>query len=217
MELVRIDTQHACELIREQITTLRLAPGSLLNEQQLAQNLDMGLMPVREALKLLAHEGLIEITPRHGLYVADVNLPDLEQLSEMRLALESLSARLAAQRATPDDLAVLEALRQEQAHTPAEDSQRLFDVDHKFHQAVAQAAGNKYLAETLERFFGLSQRLWYLVLPHLGFLPSAVKEHLELVEAIKARDAERAESIMRNHVQSFYDQVREIMATEESE
>ena len=217
MELVRVDTQRAYELIREQITTLKMSPGSPVNEQRLAQNLEMGLMPVREALKLLAHEGLVEITPRHGFYVADVNLPDLEQLSEMRLALESLSARLAAQRATPDDLVVLEALRQEQADTPVEDNRRLFDVDHKFHQAVAQAAGNKYLAETLERFFGLSQRLWYLVLPHLGFLPSAVEEHLELVEAIKARDAERAERIMRAHVQEFYDKVREIIATGESE
>ncbi len=214
MELVRVDTQRAYELVREQITTLELEPGSPINEQQLAGDLGMGLVPVREALKLLAHEGLVVITPRHGLYVADVNIPDLEQISEMRLMLESLSARLAARRATPDDLVVLEALRQEQATTPAEDSRRLFDVDHKFHQAIARAAHNKYLADTLERFFGLSQRLWYLALPKLGFLPSAVEKHLDLVEAIKAGDADRAEQIMREHVQEFYDKVREILAAE---
>lgn len=212
MEMERFDTKRAYDLIREQITTLELAPGAALNEQELAQDLEMGVVPVREALKLLAHEGLVVITPRHGLYVADVNIPDLEQISEMRLTLESLSARLAARRATPDDLVVLEALRQEQATTPAEDSRRLFDVDHKFHQAIARAAHNKYLADTLERFFGLSQRLWYLALPKLGFLPSAVEKHLDLVEAIKAGDADRAEQIMRDHVQEFYDKVREILA-----
>jgi len=211
MELVRVDTQRAYQAIREQITTLELAPGSPINEQRLAEDLDMGLAPVREALKLLAHEGLVVIPPRHGLYVADVNLPDLEQLSEMRLTLESLSARLAAQRATPDDLVVLDALRQEQAATPVEDSHRLFDVDHKFHQAIARAAHNKYLANALERFFGLSQRLWYLALPHLGFLPSAVEKHLDLAEAIKAGDADRAEQIMHSHVQDFYDKVREVL------
>jgi DNA-binding GntR family transcriptional regulator len=174
----------------------------------------MGLAPVREALKLLAHENLVVITPRHGLYVADVNVPDLEQLSEMRLALEGLSARLAAQRATDDDTAVLEALRQEQASTPAEDSRRLFDLDHKFHQAIAQAAHNKYLAASLERLFGLSQRLWYLALPSLGFLPSSVEKHLELVEAIKARDGDQAERIMREHVKEFYAQVRKILQAE---
>lgn len=223
MELERVDTKRAYERIREQITTLDLAPGSVINDQQLARSLDMGLVPVREALKLLAHENLVVITPRHGLYVADVNLPDLEQLSEMRLALEGLCARLAAQRATDDDIAVLEALRHEQASTPAEDSRRLFDLDHKFHQAVARAAHNKYLADSLERLFGLSQRLWYLALPGqakpgLGFLPSSVEKHLELVEAIETRDGDGAERIMREHVKEFYGQVRSILlGTSEAE
>jgi DNA-binding GntR family transcriptional regulator len=215
MELVRVDTQHAYERIRQWLTTLVLAPGSPIDEQQLAEELDMGPVPVREALKLLAHEKLVVITPRHGLYVADVNIPDLEQLSEMRLTLEGLSARLAAQRATPDDIIVLEALRQEQANTPLNDRRRLFDVDHKFHRAVANSAQNKYLADSLERLFGLSQRLWYLALPHLGFLPASVEKHLDLVGAIKAGDGGRAESIMREHVAEFYAQVREILMTNE--
>jgi DNA-binding GntR family transcriptional regulator len=212
MELVRVDTQRAYELIREKITTLELSPGAAISEQRLAEDLDMGLVPVREALKLLAHDDLVVITPRHGLYVADVNVPDLEQISEMRLSLESLCARLAAQRATPDDLVVLEALSQEQATIPHEDSQRLFDFDHRFHQAVARAAHNKYLARTLDHLFGLSQRLWYLALPHIEFLPGAVEKHLDLVEAIKAGDADAAEGIMSRHVQDFYDKVYEVLA-----
>ena len=211
MELERVDTKRACDLIRERITTLELAPGAPINEQQLAAELEMGLVPVREALKLLAYENLVVITPRHGMYVADVNVPDLEQVSEMRLTLEGLSARLAAKRATPDDLVVLEALRQEQAGTAAGDSRRLIAVDHKFHQAVARAAHNKYLADSLERLFGLSQRLWYLALPRLETLPSAVEKHLELVEAIANGDGDRAEEIMRQHVAGFYGQVREIL------
>ena len=143
--------------------------------------------------------------------MAEVNLPDLEQLSEMRMALEGLSARLAAQRATDDDIVVLEALRQEQANTPAEDSRRLFDVDHKFHQAIARAAHNKYLAASLERLFGLSQRLWYLALPGLGFLPSSVEKHLDLVEAIQRGDGDSAERIMRTHVKEFYAQVHTVL------
>jgi DNA-binding GntR family transcriptional regulator len=212
MELVRVDTQRAYRLIWEKITTLELAPGAPINEQQLAEELGMGLVPVREALRSLAYENLVMITPRHGLYVADVNMPDLEQLSEMRLSLEALAARLAAQRATPDDLAVLEALRREQATISTDDSQRLFDLDHKFHQGVAQAAQNKYLAQTLDRLFGLSRRLWYLVLPQLGYLPAAIEKHLDLVVAIRKGDAERAEEIMHQHVAEFYTQVRETLA-----
>ncbi len=212
MALLRVDTQRAYELIKEKITILELGPSAPLDEQRLADELNMGLVPVREALKLLIHDDLVVITERHGLYVTDINLPDLEQLSEMRLSLESLCARLAAQRATSDDIAVLEALRQEQASIPPEDNRRLFDLDHKFHQAIAQAAHNKYLARALEHFFSLSRRLWYLALSDLTFLPAAVEEHLELITAIKTGDADRAEQVMRHHVQNFYAQVQEILA-----
>ena len=130
---------------------------------------------------------------------------------------EALSARLAAGRAQPDDLVVLEALRKEQATLAPEESRDLFDLDHKFHQAVAAAAHNKYLAQTLDRLFGLSRRLWYLVLPYLESLPSSVEMHLDLVEAVESRDADRAEEIMRGHVKGFYDEVREILIARERE
>jgi len=207
MELERVDTQRAYELIRDKITTLELPPGAPINEQRLAEELGLGKTPVREALKLLAHDDLVVITPRHGLYVAEVNLADLQQISEMRLTLETLCARLAAQRATADELAVLEALRQEQAATLVKDKRRLFDLDHKFHQAIARAAHNQYLARTLDHLFGLTQRLWYLELPHLSLLPAAVEQHLEIVDTIKARDHERAARLMHDHVQQFYDHV----------
>jgi DNA-binding GntR family transcriptional regulator len=87
-------------------------------------------------------------------------------------------------------------------------------VDHRFHQAVAKAAHNKYLADALERLFGLSQRLWYLALPRLGFLPSSVEEHLALVEAIEKRDPERAGQLMHDHVAEFYANVRTVLAVE---
>jgi DNA-binding GntR family transcriptional regulator len=211
MELERVDTQRAYELIRHKVITLELRPGAPINDQRLAGELGLGMLPVREALKLLAHDDLVVITPRHGLYVADVNPADLQQISEVRLDLETLCARLAAQRATPDELAVLEALRQEQAATPTQDSRRLFDLDHKFHQAIARAAHNRYLARTLDHLFGLSQRLWYLQLPHLEFLPTAVQKHLELVVAIKAGDAGLAADLMHEHVLQFYEHVTQAL------
>ena len=70
---------------------------------------------------------------------------------------------------------------------------------------------SKYLANALERNFGQSKRLWHLATPHLGFLPPAVEEHLELVEAIQAGDGERSEAIMRRHVGDFYAQVRQVL------
>lgn len=215
MQLVGVDAQRAYDLVWEKITTLELSPGAPINEQELAEEFDMGVTPVREALKWLAHENLVDVTERHGIYVADVNVEDLQQLSEMRLSLESLSARLAAERVESDDLVVLQALRKEQAAVTPEESRDLFDLDHRFHQAVAEAAHNRYLAQTLERLFGLSRRLWYLALPHLELLSSSVEKHLDLVEAIEKGDADRAEQIMRKHVKEFYDEVREILEAEQ--
>ncbi len=209
MEKIRVDTQQAYNQIREKIVTLALAPGAPVNAQSLADELGLGIRPVEEALKLLIHDDLVVVTPRHGLYASDVTLADLEQISEMRMTLEALSAQLAAQRATPDDLAVLDALYAAQKMT---DATELFALDHKFHQAIAQAAHNKYLAQTLDRFFGLSQRLWYMALPRLDFLPAAVEEHLNLVAAIKKGEDGRAAQIMRHHVQNFYDKVRQILS-----
>lgn len=211
MDMQRVDTQRAYDLVLEKITRLELPPGAAINEQKLAEELAMALTPVQEALKQLAHDHLVRITPRHGLYVADVNVPDLEQLSELRLDLEALAARLAASRGTEDDLVVLEALRQEQVAADPDDPRQLFDLDHKFHRAIAQAAGNKYLAQTLDHFYGLSLRLWYLVLPHLAFLPGAVSKHLDIADAIRRHDADAAEQIMHAHVAEFYDKVRTVL------
>jgi DNA-binding GntR family transcriptional regulator len=211
MQLVRLDTQRAYELIREKITTLELAPGAPIDEQALADELGLELVPIREALKLLAHDGLVEIPP-DGLYVAGVDLPDLEAISEIRVLLESFCARKAADRASEDDLAVLEALAAEQAALGEADTRDLFALDHRFHQAIARAAHNRYLAVVLERFFGLSQRLWYLVLPELEFLPDAVEKHQSLVAAIRDGDAGRAEALMHEHVSEFYASVHDVLA-----
>jgi DNA-binding GntR family transcriptional regulator len=213
MELVRLDTQRAYEQILEKITTLELQPGAPINDQALADELGMELAPVREALKLLAHDELVNIPPQ-GLYVADVNIPDLEQISELRLLLESFCARQAANRATEDDLVVLDALCEEQAGLASDDARELFALDHRFHQAIAAAAHNRHLANVLDHFFGLSQRMWYLVLPELEFLPNAVETHVELVDAIRAGDADRAEALMHDHVQGFYDQVHAVLSGE---
>lgn len=210
MELVRIDTQRAYEIIREKITSLELAPGSAIDEAKLAKELEIGLVPIREALNLLIHDHLVEIVSQ-GLFVSTVVIQELQQISEIRLLLEPFSARQAATRASADDIVVLEALCQEQAQAQHDQPRLLFDLDHKFHQAIAQAAKNKYLSEILEDFYGHSKRVWFMVLPKLGFLPAAVESHLEIVNAVKDHNAEKAAQIMYEHVHSFYEKVFDIL------
>lgn len=215
MQLIGVDTQQAYNKIREMIITLALKPGSVVNEQVLAEQLDFGLKPIREALKLLVHDKFIEIKKHQGLYVSAINLEDLKLLSEVRIMMEGFTARLAAERATEDDITIMEALIDEQKSIPEEDKQAWFEIDHKLHQAIATAAHNYYLSDSLEYYFGLSQRLWYVVLSDIKFLSPAVQEHAELVMSIKNRNPDKAEKIMVSHVQDFYSKVREIIKLNE--
>ncbi|MBC7241969.1 MAG: GntR family transcriptional regulator [Anaerolineae bacterium] len=204
MELERIDTQKAYNLIKEKIITLQLKPGAPIDEDALCAEAGLTPTAVREALKWLAHDHLVDITPRHGIRVAEANPAELRELFEMRLPLETLCARMAAERATADDIVVMDALVREYERVKgAGNVDTLLDLDHRFHSALADAAHNRYMRETLERFFGLSERLWYLASPQIDWVLSALDRHAELVQAIKARDAERAAGLMHQHVLDF--------------
>jgi uncharacterized 2Fe-2S/4Fe-4S cluster protein (DUF4445 family)/DNA-binding GntR family transcriptional regulator len=217
-EATRIESERACDVLRQRITSLDLAPGSLINEPSLAAELGIALSSLRSALKLLAHEHLVVIAPRYGAYVAPLSVVDLDQLSELRVELESLAAGLAAQRATPADLAALDAIRKRPMTIPL-DPRRLFDIDHEFHVAIAAAARNTYLEQALAAFFGLSLRLWLLALApqdgavprRVAFLDGAVEKHLDLVDAIRRGHVREAESTMRSHVAGFYADVRAVL------
>lgn len=210
MDLNRVDAEQAYRRIREMIISLTLEPGEPIDPAVLASKLRTSRESVHEALKLLAHEGLVAL-PDEGIFVGEVDVPDLRQLSELRILLEGFAARLAAERISADELMVLEALRKEQAELAPEDAERMFAVDHRFHQAIARAAANDYLAEALERFYGLSLRLWHLALPKPRVLAQAVEEHLELLAAVRSGDGERAERLMQEHVRAFYDRVLEVL------
>ena len=103
-------SEQATSRIRELIVTLELPPGSPLSERELMERLGLGRTPVREALRTLAQEKLVEVYPRRGIVVAPVDVGDLAALSEARLALESFAARLAAERANDADRAIARAL-----------------------------------------------------------------------------------------------------------
>ncbi len=211
MDLIGVDTQKAYQLLKEQINTLKLKPGSAIDEAKLSKALGLGKIPIREALKLLYHDQLIVVSRQGGIYVAELNPDDLKMLSEVRVGLESQAASLAAARATEDHLLVMDALIEQQANIKEDDQTAWFDLDHKLHQAIAKASGNHYLAHSLEKYFGLTQRLWYLALPKLEFLSTAVQEHTSLIESIRQGDSSRAALKMREHVQGFYTKVHDLI------
>jgi DNA-binding GntR family transcriptional regulator len=199
--------------IRELIVTLELAPGSLVSERELMERLGLGRTPVREALRALARERLVDVFPRRGIFVADVDVRDLVDLSEVRAVVESAAARLAAERATDADRAEIAALLEELDERGDEDERALIDLDQRIHRHIYRCAHNPALAATLNEYYVLTLRIWFLALDRVARLEDAVREHRALLEAIRDADPDRAEEAMRRHVVGFERAMRRVLTT----
>jgi DNA-binding GntR family transcriptional regulator len=205
-------SRQAYECLRDQIVTLRRVPGSLLDEAELMKSLGLGRTPIREALQRLAREGLVLIRPRRGIYVANLNLTDLQQIFELRQVLEGYAAALAAERATDADLAALEEALAPLAQNPEQtDTQAYIEIDSAFHRALARSAHNAYLEDNLARMYNLNLRLWYFSLSKIGPIREAIEQHRAVVEAIHCHDGHIAEAAVRKHIRDFQMRVKAII------
>ena len=199
----------AYHAIRGLIVSLELAPGAVIDERSLIERLEIGRTPVREALRRLAHERLVEVYPRRGMFVTGVDVRELARLSEVRVVLEPEAARLAAERATEADRAELSALIEELDAGGSE----LMGLDERIHRAVYRAAHNDLLEATLEQYYVLALRIWSIALDRAYELEEAVEAHRALLEAINDGDGERAAETMRAHVQDFEQAMHRVLLT----
>jgi DNA-binding GntR family transcriptional regulator len=207
-------SERAYAELRERIVTLRLAPGTVLREDELMSDLAIGRTPLREAIKRLALENLVAVQPRSGTYVTSVDAADIVHIAEVRAELEAQAAELAARRLDDDIAARAEALLERlRTLDPVAGSDELMHIDEAIHRLAWDGSRNPYLIDTLERYFALSQRVWYVVLDRVPALGTAVLDHERLLESILAREPDRARALMREHVVAFE---REIMAAFES-
>jgi DNA-binding GntR family transcriptional regulator len=202
---------RAYHAIREMIVSLELRPGAVIDERELMARLGIGRTPTREALRRLAQERLVEVYPRRGMFVTSVEIRDLASLAEVRCVLESHVARLAAERATDEDRSALESLLDELDTRTDLDTSELMALDERIHRQIYRSAHNAFLEATLEEYYVLALRIWYLALDRARELEQSVLGHRELLEAIRDGDAARAERTMRRHVLDFEDAMRRVL------
>jgi DNA-binding GntR family transcriptional regulator len=207
----RSQSEEAYARILERIVSLEMPPGSVVNEARLRDELKIGRTPIREALQRLARENLVRSIPHRGTFVTDVNITDLARITEVRVVLESHAARLAAQKHSSEDAAATRELLEMLRREGISDQRELMQLDQKIHRLIYRAAHNPFLEATLERYFNLSLRLWYLVLDRQVGLRRAVDEHIDLLRAVLEGDGELAETIMRKHVIGFEREIRKVL------
>jgi len=176
------------------------------------ERLDLGRTPLREALQALAREGLVEVYPRRGMVVAPVDAGDLAGLSEVRATLEPLAAREAAVRATAADREEIDGLLDELARAHDDRNERsLIELDQRIHRHVYRCAQNPFLERTLNEYYMLALRIWFLALDRVAHLDDAVAQHRAVLEAVRDGDAPRAEAAMRTHIEAFEQAIRPVL------
>jgi DNA-binding GntR family transcriptional regulator len=199
--------------ILDRLIMLEIGPGEPIDDGQLAKDLEVGRTPVREALKRLEGDRLVVTYPRRGTFATGVEMSDLAHISEVRALLEPLAARRAAERAAgagPAELLDI-AARLEHLDTTTSQRDELMRWDLAVHRLIYRAACNPFLEDVLIRYDNLATRMHCLFLERLPTVDQHVREHVDLLRAIAAGDADRAEQLAREHVLGFEQAIRAVV------
>jgi len=196
--------EQAYEQIKRRIITLKYEPGGYLNEAMISSELGLGKTPVRRAIDQLRLEGMIEVIPRKGIIVRPVSLQEIRDISEVRMVNEPFCARLAADRASDQEIEEIQSILDEGVlSAKARDIERQMALDREFHSAISAAAKNQVLAEILRNLHERSLRFWFISLTEPAHGERVGDEHAAIVDAIRRRDPDEAAAAMENHIESF--------------
>jgi DNA-binding GntR family transcriptional regulator len=177
--------------------------GDLLNEIKLAEEMGVSRTPVREALRQLELEGLVAYTPNKGVVVRGLSKEDIKDIYQIRLMIEGMTARRAAENITEEELAVLkEYIELEEFYTGRDDVNQLSRLDSCFHETIYKACGSRLLTKTLKVFHHYVKSVRDISLSRPERAKETYLEHKAIYEAIKDRDRELAEILMEQHVRN---------------
>ncbi len=187
--------------LREAIVSLQLLPGNSLSEAEVAKQMGTSRQPVREAFIKLQEIGLVEILPQRGTFVVKISARDVENARFIREAVEVAIARKACTLAGESDIALLQRLIDDQSRAAEADDQEWFlKLDDAFHQTIAQSADCLYGWRIIEDLKAQMDRVRFLSLPTATPIPKLIDQHRAIAEAIRRKDAERAEKAVRKHM-----------------
>ncbi|MGL5513392.1 MAG: GntR family transcriptional regulator [Sporomusa sp.] len=191
------------ETLREAIASGILRAGERLMEIQLAEELGVSRTPVREAIRKLELEGFVVMMPRRGTYVADLSIKDINEVFEIRTALDVLAAGLAVERITEEELEQLERLLVEIGELLEQgDVDKLVESDSQFHDVLYRASRNDRLVGIINNLREQFTRFRSISIKYPGRMQDTVNEHRRLVEAIASRDIDLAQQIAREHMEN---------------
>lgn len=191
--------EQVAEQLRGRILAHTLGPGSWIDEQALAVEFGISRTPLREALKVLASEGLVTMKLRRGAYVTEVSERDIAEVYHLLALLESDAAATVAHAASAAQLGELEALHRE-LEAMASDRDRFFAANEHFHMRLLEIADSRWRLQLVIDLRKVMKLNRHHSLFKQGRLEASLKEHRQIMAALKSRNAERAQQLMRQHL-----------------
>jgi DNA-binding GntR family transcriptional regulator len=190
--------EEVAELLRERIFSRELAPGSWIDELKLAEAYGISRTPLREALKVLATEGLVTMKVRRGAYVTEVNEKDLTDVYHLLALLESDAASVVAHQASAAQLKELQGLHNE-LEKAASNRERFFEINEAFHMRLLEIANNRWRDQMVADLRKVMKLNRHNSLLKSGRIEESLAEHGAIMQALAARDAASAAQRMREH------------------
>ena len=209
--------QEVAERLRQRIFSHELPPGTWVDEQALAADYGISRTPLREALKVLASEGLVTLKPRRGCYVTEISERDLDEIFTVMALLEGQCAADTARKANDADLAHLNSIHEElERAASANDIEGFFEANQAFHQEVQLIADNRWLTQAITDLRKVIKLSRHHSLFSEGRLQQSLAEHRSILEALGRRDIAGTEQAMREHISSGRKALAKIAARRET-
>lgn len=193
--------EEVADLIRDKIFTHELAPGSWIDEKQLTDQFGISRTPLREAIKVLASEGLITMKIRRGAYVTEVDIQEISQIFHVIALLEGNACKAVALNASDKELESLDALHLKLEKAAADrDIDRFFELNQDFHDKIQEISGNRWMRKVITDLRQVLKLQRRNSLTKLGRLEQSLQEHRLILSAIIARKGDLAQELMMNHL-----------------
>ena len=196
-------SQKVYRALKTEIIKGSLKPGTKLSEGKIAKQMEVSRTPIREALRELAAEGFVKISPNQGVVVSNASVEDVQEVLRIRGVLEGLAARLATKMISEEEIKELEKYqKQMEYYTKKDDVLAFSEMDAEFHELILNICGNNKLIQIRKNISDQAHRYRIRSLSIPGRLKYSLKEHQEIVEALKRKDAEQADRLSQKHIEN---------------
>ena len=205
----KIKTEDVYEILKRRIIKLDYKPGEVLNEVDVAEEFDLSRTPIRKAFHQLNNDNLLNIIPRFGAQVAPIDFMYMKSVFEVTRVLDPFAARLAVDRITSEQIQELDTIMERlKTYDIDEDYQKAIIDDQRFHDIIFESSGNPCLQETLLNLHNHTERLWHYSKRYFDTMDLFVDSLGKIVDAIKAKDGDKAEEYAREHIDAFVDKIK---------